>query len=112
MMAADVIGFVMEAMEKIVSVVIGMRAEASRQPTASWWINDPRRAMATTAPGIRLSSTSRRSALPIMESRAEENPWVRGSAASSDKDIEALLRELATQQFGAAFARGPDHTSQ
>ena len=80
MTAVEVIALVMEAIEKIESVLSGSRVAGSRVPTASRWASLPPRMMPTTAPGSWPASMSRRSASPMRRSRAEDRPTLSGSA--------------------------------
>jgi hypothetical protein len=80
MTAVEVMGLVMEAIEKIASVLSGSRLAGSRRPTASRWASLPARMMPTTAPGNCAASMSRRNASPMRRRRAEDRPTLSGSA--------------------------------
>ena len=79
MIATEVMGFVIEAIEKIASAHIGWLLATSRCPTASRYAILPRRAMPTTAPGSMPALMSRSSASLIRASRPVSRPTDWGS---------------------------------
>ena len=79
MSAADTIGLVIDAISKMVSVVIGVSASLSRQPCASRCTTSPRRATSVTAPAICFVSMYSRMYVLIRCRRSDDMPTDSGA---------------------------------